>query len=556
MPPKIETLAAEDVKLQAEILQLGKDLAARRTSSMRLHGQKQATQEEIEAAEKHLLDTIRSLPVRRLLGIRSGFVAESDSTRLRAVAYIGWEMLSQTSPGTQIEAVTAAIADPRKPFCEQVLLVRDALARMTSDRSMLVLSPENGGKWGGRLLCSPRVYSWLAGGQKSRADFCPAKQAADRLKSYGERDGKAEPTAQAKVPSAKEIYDVVRQKVVGLDPQVQALASQMSLHLLRCEASEKKSVEFAVPQAVVILIGPSSCGKTMLSQCVAAACQIPSVVFDATTLTSEGYIGAKTDDIFRMLVASAQGDAALASKASLAVIDEADKLDLRSHREVCSSAVQAELLRPLQGAEFLVGGKRQADGPPFLFNARNVAYILAGCYPDLDQIIDRKAGKRSIGFSSLNGGRPCPALMEAMREIYLEELCTRVSAVIRIFPPNESVLCSVTQNSILDGFNEILGRRKIHLDLQESAIRGIARFGLDTKSYFRGCKQVVAAIAEEILFESKPKAYVIGGEDVKRIVERLTSGIVQPVDGRPTARRAEIADEARYDVTGAKEMAG
>ena len=529
MPPKIETLAAEDVKLQAEILQLGKDLAARRTSSMRLHGQKQATPEEIAAGEERLLQTIRSLPVRRLLGIRANFVTENDVIRLRTLAYIGWEMLTQTSPGTQIEAVTAAIADPKKPFCEQVLLVRDALARMTSDRNMLVLSPETGGKWGGRILLCPRVYSWLAGGHKSRADFCPAKQASDRLKSYGERDGKAEQTAQAKVPTAKEIYDAVCRKAVGVEPQARLLASRMALHLLRCEAKDHGSAEQVVGTQVAVILGESGVGKSYVAEALAVACKIPKIIFPANTLTSEGYIGGKVDDIFRILVASTQGDVKAAEKGSLVILDEADKLDLRGDRsDVATRAVQAELLMPIQGCEFLVGKRQSDSGRSFMFDSGYLAWCLLGCFPDVEKIVERLSGSSRIGFATQAGDRSHPRVLDALREYFLDELVNRVSCVVALPSPREADLRVATSGQIQAGFNDLLRRRDIVLHLKDEAVRSIASYASESRTYYRGCKQVVGDLVSELLYDSKPDVYLLGAADVRRAIDRLANGTVIP----------------------------
>lgn len=517
-----DRLRAKDVKLQANILRIGEILSTGRMGTSLSAGKRTSKHGDVDTEIRRVLDILRNTPDRRIFKIRKDGATAEAAARLKAVAYIGWQMTALANATSRVEEVAVAILDARRPRSEQLLLMRDTLGRMVGDRS-LVLAPDRSGIWGGRLVLSSALFSWINGGAKSQGDFNPAKLRRDRQRCSTNKAciETAHPT-----PTAKAIYEAVRRTVVGLDPQVRALATQMSLHLLRSESGDKGAVDFAVPQTVVVLVGPSGSGKTMVATSLAAACRIPSVTFDATTLTSEGYIGAKVDDIFRMLVAAAQGDIAAAGRASLAVLDEADKLDLRSGREVCSSAVQAELLRPLQGAEFLVGGKRQADGPGFLFSSRNVAYILAGCYPDLDQIIERKAGKRSIGFASPGAGRPDPGVMEALREIYLDEVCNRVSAVIRIPAPAEESLCQATSGGILRGFNAILVKRGIALRMGRDAVRLTARFGLDTKTYFRGCKQVVGALAEELLFDAEPRTYSIVADDVKRAVERLGSGVI------------------------------
>ena len=164
------------IRLQADLLQLGHALAERRDGT---HGDERLKkQAEIEVAERELLMAIRIVPdCHKLFGIQGNFSTPSDIVRVRGAALIGWEMVAECDPSTRIEQVARAIADPSQPLYQEIILVRDALARAVID-GILLLSPDNGGSWGGRLLMPPRFFSWLNGGAKG--DFSPKKIAVGR----------------------------------------------------------------------------------------------------------------------------------------------------------------------------------------------------------------------------------------------------------------------------------------------------------------------------------------------------------------------------------------
>ena len=526
-----------DIKLQSAVLHLGQVLSSMTAPLGRKTNTANPSAGEAEA--QRVLALVRASPARSLFGIRTGFVDSDDTVKLKAIAVVSWQMIGEA---TQIclNDVVNAVVDDRGIPCEQILLVRDSIGRMVGD-GLLVILPNCGDFWDGRLILPKLTFSWICGGQESKGDFDPAKLDSARLRRGGVRDGKDEAGKRGKVMSAKEVCDLVRQGgVVGLDDPTRILASRLCLHSLRCETP--RTADDPVGSQIIVLTGKSGSGKTFIAQSVATACALPHTVFDVTTLSSEAYIGGKVDDIWKSLLASCKGDLKTVMKGSLAILDEADKLDLRSRREVCTSAVQAELLRPLQGAEFLVGGKRQSDSRPFLFDSRNVAFILAGCFPDLGEIIQRKAGVRSIGFASQAGDRSHPYVLDALREYYLDELCNRISCVVSLPDPTEHSLQMATANGIQKGFSDLLLRRGIVLILNDASVREIARYGLETNTFYRGCRQVVGVLAEELLWDSTPNAYIITKADVRRAISRLASGLAQPDDKPATGGTEPIPD--------------
>ena len=526
----IQTPEKLDVRLQSSILSIGQALCSAAGSTRRVspRPREQPNLELLEASVVKVLQEVRLSPARKFIGVKRSVEEKGDIARLKAVAAVGWQMIGETVSATYVEEIAGTIVNPKGEPTEELLLARDLLGRMVSE-GLLTLDISKGDQWSGRLALPQSAFIWMCGGSHSLGHFSPRKLDLSRLRrgvDWSESEETAE--GQSKTPTAREIYDKVTARVVGLNDQVRVMASRMCLHSLRCETP--RTADDPVGTQVIVLAGASGCGKTFLAESVAAACGLPSATIDATTLTSEGYVGGKIDDIFKMVIANCKGDVKTAMKGSLVILDEADKLDLRSHREISSRAVQAELLRPIQGAEFLLGGKRQSDCRPMLYDSRNAAFCLAGCFPDLDKIIERKSGKRSIGFASQAGDSQHPYLIDALREYYLDELCNRISCVLVLPNPTERDLQIATAEDLQSGFANLLLRRGIAIHLDGNAIWATACYGLDSKTYYRGCKQVLASIAEELLFEAKPNAYLICERDVRRAIARLSSGRIIQTD--------------------------
>ena len=112
MKPSEPLLEATDVQLQSDLLEFGKFLSERRTGGSSRRMPQQATPMDADAEVLRLLQAIRSDSARKLFGIHANYGTPHDSIRIRAAAYIGWQMISESCPSTRIEDVARAIAEP------------------------------------------------------------------------------------------------------------------------------------------------------------------------------------------------------------------------------------------------------------------------------------------------------------------------------------------------------------------------------------------------------------------------------------------------------------
>ena len=111
-----------------------------------------------------------------------------------------------------------------------------------------------------------------------------------------------------KIPSPREIKEILDQYVIGQDEAKKTLSVAVYNHYKRIANEEENEDDVEIQKSNVLLLGPTRCWKTLLAGTLAKILNVPFAIADATTLTEAGYVGEDVENILLKLIQAADGD--------------------------------------------------------------------------------------------------------------------------------------------------------------------------------------------------------------------------------------------------------